>query len=67
VTSQHPADFDHHSGWDDELAPSLDKKSGAGFVVIVINVGGGDEHTGIDNDHAPNSALRISSTRTDRS
>jgi hypothetical protein len=36
-------------------------------MVIVVNVGGRDEHTAVNDDHEPNSALKISSTLSERS
>jgi hypothetical protein len=36
-------------------------------VVAIIDIGGGDEHAAVDDNHLPSSALRISSTRSERS
>ena len=67
MTAQHPADFDHDSRRHEELAPSFGYQSGTGLIVIVVNVRRRDEDAAVDDDHAPSSELRISSTRSDRS
>jgi len=46
------------------IAAFLDN-SGAGDVVAIIDIGGGDEHATVDDNRAPGSAVRISSTRSE--
>ena len=67
MTIEHPAHFDDDASGNDQLLAALLDKSGAGTVVAIIDVDSGDEHAAADDNHLSSSALRISSTRSERS
>lgn len=67
MTAEHPAHFDHDASGNDQLLAAFLDKSGVGNVVAIIDISGGDERAAVDDNHLPSSALRISSTRSERS
>ena len=67
MAAQHPTNLDHDSRRHKELAASFGYQSGAGLMVIVVNVGRSNEDAAVDDDHVPSSEFRMSSTRSERS
>ena len=67
VTPNNPADFDHDPRRNHELFTTLLEELHASMVMTVVCVSSGDEDAAVNDDHEPSSALRISSTCSERS